>query len=100
MKFLATEQEIAGADWTNKQSVLEAEARHVYALYSEGTIREIYFTEEHDAILILETQSKEECLQILSTFPLVREKLIRFDVKQLLPYTGFQRLFKDHSNED
>jgi hypothetical protein len=56
MKFFATEQEIVGTDWTNRQSVLEAEARHVYDLYSAGTIREIYFTEEHNAIIILEAQ--------------------------------------------
>jgi hypothetical protein len=97
MKFLVIEKEVPNADWNDTQTILRQEAEHVYGLYSKGIVREIYFTEKHEAVLILEGNSSDEIRKILADFPLVRQQLIRFDLKELTPYTGFERLFGSQS---
>ncbi len=37
----------------------------------------------------------EEALEVLNTLPLVREKLVRFELIPLVAYPGFARLFAD-----
>jgi muconolactone delta-isomerase len=97
MKFLAIEKEVLNADWNDTQKILQQEAEHVYDLYSKGIVREIYFTEKHEAVLILEGNSSDEIRQTLAEFPLVRQQLIQFELKELSPYTGFERLFSSQS---
>lgn len=57
-------------------------------------MREIYFTEEHNAVLILECENLEEAKELVNKFPLVQNGLITFDLMSLNPYSGFARLFK------
>ena len=92
MKILAIEHELRDVDWTTKDAILKEEASHVYEQYLMGILREIYFTENKTAVLILEADSKAEAQKILSLFPLVRENLIRFEVSELQPFDGFGRL--------
>ena len=92
MKILAIEKEVSGSDWNNKQEILTTEARHVYELYLQGYLREIYFTESHNAVLILECESRDNAVKLLNEFPLVKNNLIQFDVSELQPYTGLSRL--------
>ena len=92
MKFLAIEREIDGADFENAQSILKDEAKYVLKLQNDDYIREIYFTEDHNAVLILECKDIEEAIKILNELPLVKNNMITFDVSALLPYTGFNRL--------
>ena len=96
MKILAIEKEVKGVkekDFTKE--ILKKEAKRAWKLCQNGTIREMYFTEENNlAVLILEAGNKAEALKILSTLPLVKQKLIAFDIFSLLPYNGFERLFK------
>jgi hypothetical protein len=94
MKFLALEIEIEGVDWSNSEAILKEEAIVALKLFEKGLIREMYFNEDKCAILILECSSKTEAEEALSMLPLVKEKMIRFEVKQLLPYTGFSRLIQ------
>ena len=94
MKILAIEQEIEGINWDNKNQILKEEATHVYEQYLKGYLREIYFTENKTAVLILETDTKISAKKLLGSFPLVREKLIRFDILELHPYNGLDRLLK------
>jgi hypothetical protein len=96
MKILAIEKEVRGVkekDFTRE--ILKKEATRAWELCQNGTIREMYFTEENNlAVLILEAGNKAEALKILRTLPLVKEKRIAFDIFPLLPYNGFERLFK------
>ena len=96
MKILAIEKEVRGVkekDFTKE--ILKKEAIRAWELCQNGTIREMYFTEENNlAVLILEAGNKAEALKILSTLPLVKQKLIAFNIFPLLPYNGFERLFK------
>ena len=95
MKILAIEKEIVGKKAEDFEPHLEAEARKVWELYKKGLIREIYFrADQTSAILILECNNLEEAKEKLSNLPLVREDLIYFDFIPLVPYPGFERLFK------
>lgn len=94
MKILAIEKENPEIDWKNRQDILEKEARAVYNLYLEGSIRDIYFTENKSAVLILECESIQNAIGLLSALPLVKNKMITFDIMELRPYTGFDRILK------
>jgi len=95
MKILAIEKEFKGKTAEDFQPHLEAEARQVWELYEKDVIREIYFrAHQKSAIIILECKNIEEAEENLSTLPLVREKLIYFEIIPLVPYPGFERLFR------
>lgn len=94
MKILAIEKESKGVDWNDLEDLLKAEAQHVFHLYLSDSLREIYFTENKNAILILETTDKESALNLLETLPLVKSGKIQFDIMELKPYTGYERIIK------
>jgi len=94
MKILAIENELVGIDWDNKSKILENEARQVYKLYLLGSLREIYFNENQCAVLIMECGSIEQAKDLLYTLPLVVGGLIQFDLMELRPYSGFDRIIK------
>ncbi len=95
MKILAIEKEYAGKKIEDFQPHLEAEARQVWKLYKRGVIREIYFrADKKSAIIILECKNIEDAEENLSTLPLVREGLIYFEFIPLVPYPGYERLFR------
>jgi hypothetical protein len=93
MKILAIEKEIESADWGNQEEILCKEAQRVYELYLSGNLREIYFTHKNIAVLILECDNIENATELLNTLPLVQKGLIAFNIMQLNPYTGFERIF-------
>ncbi len=96
MKFLALEEGIEGVTSERCLPYLRAEAERVLELYESGTLREIYFRGDRNAaVLVLECLSAEDAGQVLSTLPLVREGLIRFELIPLSPYPGFRRLQAD-----
>lgn len=92
MKILAIEKELPGVSWENTADLLRDEAKCVYELYLADTLREIYFNENKCAVLILETLDKESAKSMLDSLPLVRSGKIRFEIMELKPYTGFDRL--------
>jgi hypothetical protein len=93
MKYLVIEKELKKVKVPIIESLLESEARRVYELYLHGIILECYFTKEgHNAIIILECKNEEEATKILETLPLVKEKVIEFQLFTLLPYTGISRI--------
>lgn len=94
MKILAIEKEIPGVADNDYLPHLEAEARKAWELHQQGLIRELYFTEDHCAVLILEARDLSHAREILNELPLVQQKLIEFEIHILNAYSGFQRLFK------
>jgi muconolactone delta-isomerase len=86
------EAEISGADWSGAEALLREEARAVYALQLKDIVREIWFTEDHEAVLLLECADKAEAERLLAELPLVKGGLIRFTLKELHPYDGYSRL--------
>ena len=94
MKILAIEKELPNITDPDYQPFLEPEARKAWELQQEGLIREMYFTDEHCAVLILEARDKAHAREIVDQLPLVQQKLIDFDLMALSAYSGFARLFK------
>lgn len=94
MKILAIEKEVKGEKWDNVENLLKEEAQHVFKLYSSDILREIYFTEDKNAVLVLETKDKKTATEILDLFPLFKSGKIKFEVMELRPYSGFERLMK------
>ena len=94
MKILAIEKEIPGVVDADYRPWLEPEARKAWELHQEGLIRELYFTDDHCAVLVLEARDKAHAREILDRLPLVQQKLIDFDLLALQAYPGFARLFK------
>jgi hypothetical protein len=76
MKFLAIEKELAGTDWTAADEILKRETRRVLELFKQDKLREIYFTNDHRAVLILECSNRDEATEILYLLPLVQQNMI------------------------
>lgn len=95
MKILAIEHDPPGiTDDRFTTELLQAEARRAWELQQVGVIREMYFRADRDeAILMLECADVDEAHSVLETLPLVRERLIGFEVIPLKAYPGFARLF-------
>ncbi len=93
MKIIATEKVILGVSPEDIKPYLVAETKKVWEFYQAGIIREIYFTENNDAVLILEAKDREEALEIINKLPLVQHNLIEFVINELHPYRGYARLF-------
>jgi len=87
MKILAISKEPNPVDWENKEAILKDEAKTAYELYLSGSVREIYFTEEYNAVLILEARDLAEAREVINLLPLVKAKLLEFDLMELNPYT-------------
>jgi hypothetical protein len=94
MKVLAIEKEVPGVTDSDYEPWLEAEARKAWELHQEGLIRELYFTDDHCAVLVLEARNKTHAREIIDQLPLVQQKLIDFELLVLTAYPGFARLFK------
>lgn len=93
MKILAIERTVAGVEWsTVSRDLLAQEARDVYKMYLSGHLREHYFNEEKCAVLVLECKDREQARELLASLPLVENNLITFEIMELLPYTGYDRI--------
>ncbi len=95
MKILAIEHDSPGvSDDQFTEALLHAEACRAWELHQSGLIRELYFrADREEAVLVLECADVEEAREVLSTLPLVRERLIGFELIPLKSYPGFARLF-------
>ena len=96
-EILAIEKETQGVKDSDYTPYLEAETRKVWEMQQMGLIREIYFTDEHCAVLVLvlEARDKTHAREMVDELPLVQQKLIDFELMALTTYSGFARLFKD-----
>jgi len=93
MKLLAYSSTLVDDAAAYTAEILRAEARHVWELQQAGIVREIYFTQDREAVLILEGRDAAEAQGLLAQFPLVQAKLIEFKVDELTAYDGYTRLF-------
>jgi hypothetical protein len=98
MKILAIEKDNGSGTRQADRDLLEQEAREVYALYQQGIIREMYFNQNHEAVLLLECSNMEAAENVLARLPLVEQQIIKFEISELRPYTGFERIFKSDRN--
>ncbi|MBU0935976.1 MAG: superoxide dismutase [Spirochaetes bacterium] len=100
MQYLVTTFDNGNIDWSLHSELLRREALHVWGLYMQGVIRNIWFTEGMDALLILETGEQGLAKAILNEFPLVKAGCIKYTLTRLLPYSGWERLFEEPQGKD
>lgn len=92
MQYLALTADRGEIDWGAKGGLLKEEAFRVLELHRTGVLRNIWFTERRDAVLILEAPSRESAIESLESLPLVRAGLIGYVLRDLLPYDGLDRI--------
>jgi hypothetical protein len=93
MKIIAVEKELNALSPEDAEIILKEEARKVWELTKKEIIREIYFSENKEAILVIEAENALAAKMVLEELPLVRQQYITFEIKELHPYTGYERLF-------
>jgi hypothetical protein len=96
VEFLALERPVPGVhDAAFTPTMLEQEARQAWALHQSGVVRWLRFrADRHEAVLLLECPSATAARDALATLPLVRARLIDFEIVELRAYDGFARLFR------
>ncbi|OGN92809.1 MAG: hypothetical protein A2Y88_11145 [Chloroflexi bacterium RBG_13_48_10] len=93
MKVLAVEKEL-NKEFNNTELMVN-EAKRVYELYKADKIREIYFQKQnHTTVIILEVTDINEARNLINSLPLVKNKLIDFDLMELIPYNGLDRIIE------
>ena len=97
MKILAKSRTLAADEAAFTPELLRAEAEAAWRLQQAGTLREIYLTAGGEAVLFLEAANASAARRVLATLPLVRAKLIEFEIDELCAYPGFARLFVPHA---
>ncbi|MBN1266335.1 MAG: hypothetical protein JXA25_12635 [Anaerolineales bacterium] len=93
MQFLVLTEDAYEIDWTDRKFLLEEEAKMVWGYLRSGSLRNIWFTENRDAVLLFEEENEGSVRTKMETLPLVREQLIKYRILGLAPYTGLERLF-------
>jgi hypothetical protein len=99
MKILAIAKVDPRTSLEEMKPHLEAEVKQAWKLYKDGAFREMYNRQDRPlgVVFVLECSSTDEARSILEELPLVRERLIDFEVIPLSPFTHFEALFKgDH----
>ncbi|MBN1537845.1 MAG: hypothetical protein JW908_13995 [Anaerolineales bacterium] len=101
MKFIAIEKELPDVKTNTFTDELKiSEASRILELFQSGELREIYFRQDRpEAVLIFECNTVSECKALLSSLPMVKNKLIDFDLIPLIPYPGFLRLLPTIDNK-
>ena len=93
MRILAIEREPSTLIHANLPDLLRAEAAGIWELQKRGIVRDIWFTTDRHAIVMLECPNAGEARKHLAALPLVRAGLIEFTLHELHSYDGFERLF-------
>jgi hypothetical protein len=94
MQYLVQTSDASDVDWSKQAVTLRAEAERAYALWKDGTVRQLWFTEAGDAVLLLECVSKAHAKRVLATLPLIKQRLLTYTITELKVYTGFDRLIE------
>ena len=92
MQFLISTFDNGRIDWSLQDHALKSEAQHVWNLYKRGVLKNIWFTEKKDAILIIEASTQDEAESVINDLPLVKSELLKYSINSLLPYTGYDRI--------
>jgi hypothetical protein len=95
MRILVIERDIPGVESRRMRPLLKAEASAVWALTKQDVLRDIWFTPDHRAVLMLECADEASAREVLRSLPLYREGLIDFEITELFPYDGLERLFTE-----
>jgi hypothetical protein len=95
MKILAIDKTLPGVTFEQIRPHLKEEAKHAWDMYKSGVYRELYMRGDRPgAVIIMECDSIEDARKDLAELPLVKHKLIEFDVIPLQHFSPFEQLFQ------
>ena len=94
MKMLCLDVPHPGATMEAYAPYIQAEAKHGWAMYKSGIVRDIYFRQDRPGVAIIaEAESVEATRTALMEFPLAKAGLIDWDVIPLGPFLNWELLF-------
>lgn len=94
MKFLAMSRRVAGVANEQVAAHAAAEALQAFRLMRSGVFEQLYFSPDwKGAVLVIQAVSRDDAQAALDSLPMVRERVIEFDLWQLDPYDHYHRLF-------
>jgi len=93
MRILAIERERPTPIQINLPDLLRDEAAGLWDLNKRGLVRDLWFTADRHAVLMLECINGADARKHLAALPMVRTGLIDFTIHELQTYDGFERLF-------
>lgn len=100
MKFLAMSRRVDGATQDQVAEQATPEALAAFRLMRQGVFEQLYFSPDwKGAVLVVQADSREDAQAALASLPMVRERIIAFDVWQLTPYDHYSRLFAAEHRE-
>lgn len=94
MKLLAIGRPRAGVD--ARGAIIRyaaAEMGSLWSLYRVGVVREMYSPGGPGAVLVLETDTRQDALATLAALPLAANQVIEFELIELHPFTALGLLF-------
>ena len=94
MMILVITHDKPDTKWNEYGTLLKEEAKEIWSLQKNGSIRSIWFRKDtREAIIMFEGSSIKTIMKILKQLPLVKENLITFEIMPLETYDGYERLF-------
>lgn len=96
MKILAIDKVLESATPEGIKANFMKEVDQTVKLYLADVVREIYFRQDRSGtVLVLEAPSLEDARKMIETLPLVREKMIDFELIPLGPFMPLALLLED-----
>lgn len=97
MQILAIDKFLPGTTMEKVQPHLKDEMLVTWEHYKQGKIRELYFRQDNPGVvLMMECNSLEEAQELLDELPLVKERLIEFELTPLGYFQPLEALFESH----
>lgn len=84
MQYLVLTSDIVNIDWDRHSDALKMESKHILSLYLKGILRNIWYTEKKDAILLFECDSIEHVNREMKKLPLVSKGLLSMKLSALI----------------
>jgi muconolactone delta-isomerase len=94
MQILAIDRFFPGTTMEKVQPHLKEEMMLTWEHYKQGKIRQLYFRQDHPGVvLMMESDSLEEAQELLDELPLVKQRLIEFEIIPLGYFEPLETLF-------
>ncbi len=94
MQILAIDKFLPGTTMEKVQPHLKEEMIVTWEHYKQGKIRQLFFRQDSPGVvLMMECDSIDEAHEILDELPLVKEKLIEFELTPLGYFEPLEALF-------
>lgn len=94
MQILAIDKFLPETTMEKVQPHLKEEMVVTWEHYKQGKIRQLYFRQDHPGVvLMMECDSLDEAKELIDELPLVKERLIEFELIPLGFFQPFEVLF-------